>query len=217
MTDTRRDGKTAAVLSFASVSEAASPAVKLVNSTLYDALKAGASDIHLESTAGGLAVKYRVDGVLDHATTVGGIELAEHIVSRIKVLAELDIAERRIPQDGSFRVEANGRDIDLRVSIMPSIHGEDAVIRILDKRAMIEAYGSLSLEALGFDAPSLVTLRTLAQEAYGMLLVTGPTGSGKTTTLYAALTEIHNGREKIITIEDPVEYQLPGILQIPGQ
>ncbi len=213
--DARRDGKTAAVLSFASVSEAGSPAVKLVNSTLYDALKAGASDIHLESTATGIAVKYRVDGVLDHAASVGGIELAEHIISRLKVLAELDIAERRIPQDGSFRVEANGREIDLRVSIMPSIHGEDAVIRILDKRAMIEAYGSLTLEALGFDAPSLSTLRMLAQEAYGMLLVTGPTGSGKTTTLYAALTEIHNGREKIITIEDPVEYQLPGILQIP--
>ena len=213
--ETRRDGKANQVLSFASVSEAGSPAVKVVNSTLYDALKAGASDIHLESTAGGLSVKYRVDGVLDHAATVGGIELAEHIISRIKVLAELDIAERRIPQDGSFRVESGGRDIDLRVSIMPSIHGEDAVIRILDKRAMIEAYGSLTLEALGFDAPSLVTLRSLAQEAYGMLLVTGPTGSGKTTTLYAALTEIHNGREKIITIEDPVEYQLPGILQIP--
>ena len=213
--ESRRDGKSATVLSFASVSEAASPAVKLVNSTLYDALKAGASDIHLESTAGGLAVKYRVDGVLDHAASVGGIELAEHIISRLKVLAELDIAERRIPQDGSFRVESAGREIDLRVSIMPSIHGEDAVIRILDKRAMIEAYGSLTLEALGFDAPSLATLRMLAQEAYGMLLVTGPTGSGKTTTLYAALTEIHNGREKIITIEDPVEYQLPGILQIP--
>ncbi|WP_370663308.1 GspE/PulE family protein [Massilia mucilaginosa] len=213
--DARRDGKTAAVLSFASVSEAASPAVKLVNSTLYDALKAGASDIHLESTAGGLAVKYRVDGVLDHATSVGGIEVAEHIISRLKVLAELDIAERRVPQDGSFRVESGGREIDLRVSIMPSIHGEDAVIRILDKRAMIEAYGALTLEALGFDAASLVSLRMLAQEAYGMLLVTGPTGSGKTTTLYAALTEIHNGREKIITIEDPVEYQLPGILQIP--
>jgi general secretion pathway protein E len=211
----RRDGKTAAVLSFASVSEGASPAVKLVNSTLYDALKAGASDIHLESTAGGLAVKYRVDGVLDHAASVGGIELAEHIISRLKVLAELDIAERRVPQDGSFRVESGGREIDLRVSIMPSIHGEDAVIRILDKRAMIESYGALTLEALGFDAPSLATLRSLAQEAYGMLLVTGPTGSGKTTTLYAALTEIHNGREKIITIEDPVEYQLPGILQIP--
>lgn len=211
----RRDGKTAAVLSFASVSEGASPAVRLVNSTLYDALKAGASDIHLESTAGGLAVKYRVDGVLDHATAVNGIDVAEQIISRLKVLAELDIAERRVPQDGSFRVESMGREIDLRVSIMPSIHGEDAVIRILDKRAMIESYGSLTLEALGFDAPSLATLRSLAQEAYGMLLVTGPTGSGKTTTLYAALTEIHNGREKIITIEDPVEYQLPGILQIP--
>ena len=215
VSDGRRDGKTAAVLSFASVSEAASPAVKLVNSTLYDALKAGASDIHLESTAGGLAVKYRVDGVLDHATAVNGVEVAEHIISRLKVLAELDIAERRVPQDGSFRVESAGREIDLRVSIMPSIHGEDAVIRILDKRAMIEAYGALTLEALGFNAPSLVSLRTLAREAHGMLLVTGPTGSGKTTTLYAALTEIHNGREKIITIEDPVEYQLPGILQIP--
>jgi general secretion pathway protein E len=213
--EARRDGKTAAVLSFATVSEAASPAVKLVNSTLYDALKAGASDIHLESTATGLAVKYRVDGVLDHAASVGGADLAEHIVSRLKVLAELDIAERRVPQDGSFRVESGGREIDLRVSIMPSIHGEDAVIRILDKRAMIEAYGALTLEALGFDPASLATLRMLAQEAYGMLLVTGPTGSGKTTTLYAALTEIHNGREKIITIEDPVEYQLPGILQIP--
>ncbi len=213
--EARRDGKASTVLSFASVSEGASPAVRLVNSTLYDALKAGASDIHLESTAAGLAVKYRVDGVLDHATSVNGIDVAEQIISRLKVLAELDIAERRVPQDGSFRVQANGRDIDLRVSVMPSIHGEDAVIRILDKRAMIEAYGALTLEALGFDAPSLVTLRALAQEAYGMLLVTGPTGSGKTTTLYAALTEIHNGREKIITIEDPVEYQLPGILQIP--
>ena len=211
----RRDGKSATILSFASVSEVASPAVRLVNSTLYDALKAGASDIHLESTASGLAVKYRVDGVLDHATSVNGIEVAEHIISRLKVLAELDIAERRVPQDGSFRVEASGRDIDLRVSIMPSIHGEDAVIRILDKRAMVEAYGALTLEALGFDAASLVSLRMLAEEAYGMLLVTGPTGSGKTTTLYAALTEIHNGRDKIITIEDPVEYQLPGILQIP--
>jgi general secretion pathway protein E len=213
--DDKRDSRTAAVLSFASVSEAASPAVKLVNSTLYDALKAGASDVHLESTAGGLSVKYRVDGVLDHAASVSGIEVAEQVISRLKVLAELDIAERRVPQDGSFRVEAGGREIDLRVSIMPSIHGEDAVIRILDKRAMIEAYGSLTLEALGFDAPSLVSLRMLAEEAYGMLLVTGPTGSGKTTTLYAALTEIHNGRDKIITIEDPVEYQLPGILQIP--
>nr|WP_315484281.1 GspE/PulE family protein [uncultured Undibacterium sp.] len=213
--DEKREGKTTEILSFTSVSAAVSPAIKLVNSTLYDALKAGASDIHLESTSHGLAVKYRVDGVLDHATSVNGIETAEHVISRLKVLAELDIAERRIPQDGSFRVEAAGREIDLRVSIMPSIHGEDAVIRILDKRAMIEAYGSLSLESLGFDATSLSSLRQLTEEAYGMLLVTGPTGSGKTTTLYAALTEIHNGRDKIITIEDPVEYQLAGILQIP--
>ena len=212
---TQRDGRTAAILSFASVSEAASPAVKLVNSTLYDALKAGASDIHLESTAGGLAVKYRIDGVLDRGTAINGTETAEQVISRLKVLAELDIAERRVPQDGSFRVEAAGREIDLRVSIMPSIHGEDAVIRILDKRAMMAAYGSLRLETLGFDAASLVTLRGLAEEPHGMLLVTGPTGSGKTTTLYAALTEIHNGRDKIITIEDPVEYQLAGILQIP--
>lgn len=211
----QRDGRTAAILSFATVSEEASPAVKLVNSTLYDALKAGASDIHMESTAGGLAVKYRIDGVLDRGTAINGTQTAEQVISRIKVLAELDIAERRVPQDGSFRVEAAGREIDLRVSIMPSIHGEDAVIRILDKRAMMAAYGSLRLETLGFDAHSLGILRGLAEEPHGMLLVTGPTGSGKTTTLYAALTEIHNGRDKIITIEDPVEYQLPGILQIP--
>jgi len=213
--ETRRDDKNLAVLSFASVSEAASPAVKLVNSTLYNALKAGASDIHFESTAVGMTIKYRVDGVLDHATSTTGVEAAEQSISRLKVLAELDIAERRVPQDGSFRVEAGGREIDLRVSIMPSIHGEDAVIRILDKRAMIEAYGALTMEALGFDAPSLVALRLLVEEPYGMLLVTGPTGSGKTTTLYAALTEINNGRDKIITIEDPVEYQVAGILQIP--
>lgn len=208
-------GRTTQVLSFETISEAASPAVKLVNSTLYDALRAGASDVHLECTASGLALKYRVDGVLDPAATIQGVEMAEQVISRLKVLAELDIAERRVPQDGSFRVVAGGRDIDLRVSIMPSIHGEDAVIRILDKRSMIEAYGALTLEALGYDAESLAVLRRLAEEPYGMLLVTGPTGSGKTTTLYAALTEIHNGRDKIITIEDPVEYQLPGILQIP--
>jgi len=211
----RQDGKTAAVLSFSLVSEVASLSVKIVNSTLYDALKAGASDIHLESTPHGLSVKYRIDGVLDQVTTANGQETAEQVISRLKVLAELDIAERRIPQDGSFRVEANGREIDLRVSIMPSIHGEDAVIRVLDKRAMIDEYGSLTLETLGFDAQSLETLRGFAEKPYGMLLVTGPTGSGKTTTLYAALTEIHDGRDKIVTIEDPVEYQLPGILQIP--
>lgn len=211
----KRESKAATRLSFESVSEAASPAVKLVNATLYDALKAGASDIHLESTSHGLSVKYRIDGVLDHITSTTGVVDAEQVISRLKVLAELDISERRVPQDGSFCIEVNDREIDLRLSIMPSIHGEDAVIRILDKRAMVEAYGALSLEALGFDAASLVTLRMLTEEPYGMLLVTGPTGSGKTTTLYAALSGINSGREKIITIEDPVEYQLPGILQIP--
>jgi general secretion pathway protein E len=202
-------------LSLARVSDATSPAVKLVNSTLYDALRAGASDVHLESTPTGLAVKYRIDGVLDAITEVSGAALAEQAVSRLKVLAELDIAERRVPQDGSFRVSAQGREVDLRVSIIPGIHGEDAVIRILDKRAMIEAHGKLSLDTLGFEAASVATLRDLMEAAYGMLLVTGPTGSGKTTTLYAALSETHTGRDKIITIEDPVEYQLPGVLQIP--
>jgi general secretion pathway protein E len=209
------DDRATPILTLSTLDETASPAVRLVNSVLYDALKVGASDIHVESTPDGFAVKFRIDGVLDHALNVSGVETAEHVVSRLKVLAELDIAERRIPQDGSFMVRAGGRDIDLRLSIMPSIHGEDAVIRVLDKRAMIEAYGSLTLDALGFDALSLATLRRLAEEPYGMLLVTGPTGSGKTTTLYGALTEIHDGRSKIITIEDPVEYQLPGILQIP--
>ena len=205
----------APVLSISTVGQSASPAVRLVDSTLYDALKAAASDIHIESTPVGLAIKYRVDGVLDSVKTVNGSELASQVVSRLKVLAELDIAERRVPQDGSFRIESAGREIDLRLSIMPSIHGEDAVIRILDKRAMIEAHGALTLDALGLDDPLLSQLRELAADAYGMLLVTGPTGSGKTTTLYAALTETNTGRDKIITIEDPVEYQLPGVLQIP--
>jgi general secretion pathway protein E len=205
----------APVLSISTVGQSASPAVRLVDSTLYDALKATASDIHIESTPVGLAIKYRVDGVLDSVKTVNGSELASQVVSRLKVLAELDIAERRVPQDGSFRIESAGREIDLRLSIMPSIHGEDAVIRILDKRAMIEAHGALTLDALGLDDPLLSQLRELAADAYGMLLVTGPTGSGKTTTLYAALTETNTGHDKIITIEDPVEYQLPGVLQIP--
>ena len=213
--DAVQDVASAPSLSYMSIAAGSSPAVSLLNSTLYDALKTRASDIHLESTPGGLAIKYRIDGVLDPAMTAAGRELAEQVISRLKVLAELDISERRTPQDGSFRVASGERDIDLRVSIMPSIHGEDAVIRILDKRAMIEAYGSLTLEALGFDASSLVTLRKLVEQPHGMLLVTGPTGSGKTTTLYAALSEINHGRDKIITIEDPVEYQLPGILQIP--
>jgi general secretion pathway protein E len=203
------------VLSLARLSDETSPAVKLVNSTLYDALRAGASDVHLESTSGGLAVKYRIDGVLDAVTDAPGVGLAEQAISRLKVLAELDIAERRVPQDGSFRVSVQGREVDLRLSIIPGVHGEDAVIRILDKQAMIEAYGRLTLDSLGFDPDSLAVLRELMEAAYGMMLVTGPTGSGKTTTLYAALSETQTGRDKIITIEDPVEYQLSGVLQIP--
>lgn len=202
-------------LSLAAVSDAASPVVKLVNSTIYDALRAGASDIHIEASERGLVVRFRVDGVLDTEAEFPGDAQAEQVISRIKVLADLDIAERRTPQDGSFRVRAMGRDIDLRVSVMPSVHGEDAVIRILDKQAMIEAHGRLTLEALGFEAESLEMLRDLLEAPYGMMLVTGPTGSGKTTTLYAALSESITGQEKIITIEDPVEYQLPGVLQIP--
>jgi len=209
------DEGTAELLSLAALSEAPSPAVKLLNSTLYDALRAGASDVHLEATPTGLAVKYRIDGVLDTVAQPAGRPLAEQVVSRLKVLSGLDIGERRVPQDGSFRVLAQDRRIDLRVSIMPSVHGEDAVIRILDKQSVIEAHGRLTLDALGFDAAALVTIRELIEAPYGLLLVTGPTGSGKTTTLYAALSETHSGHEKIITIEDPVEYQLPGVLQIP--
>ena len=208
-------GSSVEVLSMATLSDAGSHTVKLVNSTLYDALRSGASDVHFETTATGLVVKYRIDGVLDTVTQVHTTSLAEQVISRLKVLAELDISEQRIPQDGSFRVSAQGRDIDLRVSIMPSVHGEDAVIRILDKQSIVSAHGSLSLDALGFDPGSLETLRDLMDAPYGMLLVTGPTGSGKTTTLYGALAETHTGRDKIITIEDPVEYQLPGVLQIP--
>lgn len=214
-TPSNERASTVEVLSLAAASEATSPAVRLVNSTMFDALRALASDIHLESTSQGMVVKYRIDGVLDQITSVNGKALAEQVISRIKVMADLDIAERRVPQDGSFQIEALGRLIDLRVSVMPSVHGEDAVIRILDKQALIDAHGALNLDALGFDNASVKALRTLANAAYGMLLVTGPTGSGKTTTLYAALAETQTGKEKIITIEDPVEYQLPGILQIP--
>jgi general secretion pathway protein E len=202
-------------LSLKAISENTSPIVRLVNSTLYDALKTGASDIHLESTGSGLTIRSRIDGVLNPAGTVQGNDLAEQVISRVKVMAELDIAERRIPQDGRFKVTVKGRDVDLRVSIMPSIFGEDAVLRILDKKALADEFRGLRIDALGFDGATVTWLRKLANEPYGMVLVTGPTGSGKTTTLYAMLSEIHSGHEKIITIEDPVEYQLPGILQIP--
>jgi len=209
------DGRRVEDLSLKAISEHSSPVVRLVNSTLYDALKIGASDVHLESTGSGLSIKYRIDGVLAPAGSGQGADMAERIISRIKVMAELDIAERRVPQDGRFKAAVKGREVDFRVSIMPSIFGEDAVLRILDKQALADEFQGLRLEALGFDEPVKAWLRKLANEPYGMLLVTGPTGSGKTTTLYAMLSEIHHGREKIITIEDPVEYQLPGILQIP--
>ncbi|WP_024929541.1 GspE/PulE family protein [Methylophilus sp. OH31] len=201
-------------LSLKSISEDSSPVVRFVRSTLYDALKAGASDIHLESTLQGLRVKYRIDGVLTEAGGLSGVMQAEQAVSRIKVMSELDIAERRIPQDGRCKVHALGREIDLRVSIMPSVVGEDAVLRVLDRKALSEAQG-ISLEVLGFAPALLAQIRAQAEAPYGMLLVTGPTGSGKTTTLYGMISEINQGQDKIITIEDPVEYQLPGVLQIP--
>ena len=202
-------------LSLVAISEDDSPVVKIVNSTLYDALKTGASDIHVESRARELAIKYRIDGVLNPVRTVSGREQCEQVISRIKVMAELDISETRVPQDGRFKVRSRGREIDVRVSVIPSIFGEDAVLRILDKQALADHIQGLTLPSLGFDNDTIVAIRRLSREPYGMLLVTGPTGSGKTTTLYAAITEINRGEDKIVTIEDPVEYQLPGVLQIP--
>ena len=202
-------------LSIKSISEDTSPVIKLVHSTLYDALRTEASDIHLETTNNGLVIKYRIDGVLSTIGSADGQHVAEQVISRIKVISELDIAENRVPQDGRFKVSMRGRDIDVRVSIMPSIFGEDAVLRILDKQALSDQVKGLRLDYLGFDETSIAILRKMANEPYGMMLVTGPTGSGKTTTLYAAISEINTGEDKIITIEDPVEYQLPGILQIP--
>jgi general secretion pathway protein E len=202
-------------LSFKTIHEDTSPVVKLVHSILYDAFKLEASDIHLECNAAGLSIKYRVDGVLSTAGSVAGVELAEQVISRIKVVSELDISERRVPQDGRFKTGIRGRTVDCRVSIMPSIHGEDAVVRILDKQALSDQMKGLRLDYLGFVDRDIAQLRRLCSEPYGMMLVTGPTGSGKTTTLYAAISEINTGQDKIVTIEDPVEYQLPGVLQIP--
>jgi general secretion pathway protein E len=209
-----KDEKTQEI-SFENAAEGDSPVVRLVTSTLYDALKAGASDVHLESHGGGLAIKYRIDGVLIAAESVPGVEIAEQVISRIKVMSELDIAERRVPQDGRFKARRDGRDIDFRVSVMPSVYGEDAVLRILDRKALTDQVTGLSLETLGFEASLKQKMRTLAALPYGMILATGPTGSGKTTTLYALISETNKGQDKFITIEDPVEYQLPGVLQIP--
>ncbi len=202
-------------LSLQAIGADASPVIKLVHSTLYDAVSSGASDIHLENDAAGLNIKYRIDGVLNAVAQSPGREIAEQVISRVKVMAELDIAERRIPQDGRFKVQMRGREIDLRVSIMPGVYGEDAVLRILDRQQLADELKVISLERLGYRGELLAGIRRLAREPYGMFLVTGPTGSGKTTTLYAAISEINTGQDKIITIEDPVEYQLAGILQIP--
>jgi general secretion pathway protein E len=203
------------VLSLSAISQDESPAVRVVNSTLYDALKEGASDVHLKRSARGMAIKYRVNGVLSPVKTLDGVDLAAQVISRLKVLASLHIDEHRVPQDGKLQVRSGGRDIDVRVSIMPTIHGEAAVLRILDKRTVLGPDGQLHLDDLGFDPPTLAALRRLIVLPYGMLLVTGPTGSGKTTTLYAAISEINDGRDNFLTIEDPVEYELDDVEQIP--
>jgi type IV pilus assembly protein PilB len=191
------------------------PVIKLVDTTIFNALERRASDIHIESRDQEVAIKYRIDGVLHYAMPPIAKDWQSTIISRIKVMSELDIAEKRVPQDGRFRVRYKGRLIDFRVSIMPTIHGEDAVLRVLDKESMSEKFAKLSLDVVGFAESDLVKFRRYIMEPYGMVLVTGPTGSGKTTTLYAALSEIKNDEDKIITIEDPVEYQLKGITQIP--
>jgi type IV pilus assembly protein PilB len=192
-----------------------SPVVKLVETVIFTALERRASDIHIEARDAEVAVKYRIDGVLQHAMQPISKEWHSAVLSRIKVLSELDIAERRVPQDGRFRVKYKGRFIDLRVSIMPASHGEDAVLRVLDKETLSEKFQSLSLDVVGFSQEEMQRFRRYIREPYGMVLVTGPTGSGKTTTLYAAINEIKTDEDKIITIEDPVEYQLRGITQIP--
>jgi general secretion pathway protein E len=202
-------------ISIQRIHEDESEVVKIVNSTLYDAIREGASDIHLRSGRDGMSVKYRIDGVLGSAGPLLHHEVSSRIISRLKVMASLDIAEHRVPQDGKLKVHALGRAVDVRVSIMPTIHGEDAVLRILDKRSIIPADGVLRLSVLGFDPDVLAALRSLVNLPYGMLLVTGPTGSGKTTTLYAAISETNTGRENFLTIEDPVEYELQGVAQIP--
>jgi len=193
----------------------ASPVVRLVETIIFTALERRASDIHIEARDSEVAVKYRIDGVLQHAMQPIAKEWHSTVLSRIKVLSDLDIAERRVPQDGRFRVKYKGRFIDLRVSIMPASHGEDAVLRVLDKETLSEKFSSLTLDVVGFSSEETRRFRRYIREPYGMVLVTGPTGSGKTTTLYAAINEIKTDEDKIVTIEDPVEYQLRGITQIP--
>jgi type IV pilus assembly protein PilB len=195
--------------------EESSPIIRLVDTVIFTALERRASDIHIETRDTEVGVKYRIDGTLGEAMAPIGKEHHSTIISRIKVMSELDISERRVPQDGRFKTRYKGRSIDFRVSIMPSIHGEDAVIRILDKESISEKFRTLSLDVVGFADVDLRKFRRYISEPYGMVLVTGPTGSGKTTTLYGAIMEIKNDEDKIITIEDPVEYQIRGITQIP--
>jgi len=199
------------------LTEGDSPIIRLVDTTIFTALQRRASDIHIETRDDSVVIKFRIDGVLTQAMPPIGREHHSTIISRIKVMSELDISERRVPQDGRFRVKYGSpeRPIDFRVSIMPSIHGEDAVLRVLDKESMSEKFHQLSLDVVGFDEEDLRRFRRYIKEPYGMVLVTGPTGSGKTTTLYAAVSEIKTDEDKIITIEDPVEYQIRGITQIP--
>ncbi|HTW24673.1 MAG TPA: GspE/PulE family protein [Candidatus Baltobacteraceae bacterium] len=192
-----------------------SPVVRLVHTVIFTALERRASDIHIETRNSEVVVKYRIDGVLQFAMQPLAKDWHATILSRIKVMSELDIAERRVPQDGRFRVRYKGRFVDFRVSIMPSVHGEDAVLRVLDKETLSEKFRNLTLDVVGFDHEEVTRFRRYIREPYGMVLVTGPTGSGKTTTLYAAINEIKNDEDKIITIEDPVEYQVRGITQIP--
>src|ERR1700733_10268911 len=189
--------------------------VSPVDTVIFTALERRASDIHIETRNTEVVVKYRIDGVLQYAMQPLAKEWHATILSRIKVMSELDIAERRVPQDGRFRVRYKGRFVDFRVSIMPSSHGEDAVLRVLDKETLSEKFQNLSLDVVGFSQEEMWKFRRYIREPYGMVLVTGPTGSGKTTTLYAAINEIKSDEDKIITIEDPVEYQLKGITQIP--
>ena len=192
-----------------------SPVIRLVDTTIFNALERRASDIHVETRNAEVAIKYRIDGVLHYAMPPISKDWHQTIISRIKVMSELDIAESRVPQDGRFRVRYKGRQIDFRVSIMPTVHGEDAVLRVLDKESMSEKFKQLSLDVVGFSETDRKNFRRYIYEPYGMVLVTGPTGSGKTTTLYAALSDIKTDEDKIVTIEDPVEYQLHGITQIP--
>jgi general secretion pathway protein E len=196
-------------------SEVTFSAIEMLDRIIRFALECRASDIHLEMQHDGMQVKFRVDGVLNAFERVPNTKWAEQLISRIKVLAHLDIAEKRIPQDGRLHVKSQAREVDIRVSIMPSIIGEDAVLRILDKTHLTEDFGALSLDSLGFSKTTVERLRALGRLPYGMLLVTGPTGSGKTTTLYGLISELADPKEKTVTIEDPVEYQIPGILQIP--